>query len=52
MTCVNAMPVYGMQCNRQNRLESETGEHVFSVFPGALCKWIGPHVVEMEALLH
>ena len=30
MTCVNAMPVYGMQWNRQNRLESETGEHVFS----------------------
>jgi len=30
MTCGNAMPVYGMQWNRQNRLESETGEHVFS----------------------
>ncbi len=50
MTCVNAMPVYG------NEIESAELARVWNRgacdFPRALCKWIGPHVVEMEALLH
>jgi hypothetical protein len=50
MTCVNAMPVYG------NAMESAESAEVWNRgacdFPWALCKWIGPHVVEMEALLH
>ena len=50
MTCVNAMPVYG------NAMESAESAEVWNRgacdFPRALCKWIGPHVVEMEGLLH
>ena len=50
MTCVNAMPVYG------NAMESAELARVWNRgacdFPRALRKWIGPHVVDMEALLH
>ena len=50
MTCANAMSVY------DHAIELAELARVWNRgacdFPRALCKWIGPHVVEMEALLH
>ena len=45
------MPVYGHACKRigQIRWSQKQGS---MWFPRALCEWIGPHVVKMEALLY
>ena len=51
MTCVNAMSVYGHACKRIGRIRwSQKQGSIW--FPRALCEWIGPLVVKMEALLY
>ncbi len=50
MTCVNAVPMHG---HAKEPAEIIGVQHRGACdFPRALLEWIGPHVVEMEALLH
>jgi hypothetical protein len=50
MTCVNAMPMHG---HTKELAEFIGIQHRGAYdFPRAPLEWIGPHVVEMEALLH
>ncbi len=50
MTCVNVMPMHG---HTKEPAEFIGVQHRGACdFPRALLEWIGPHVVEMEALLH
>jgi hypothetical protein len=50
MTCVNAMPMHG---HAKEPAEFTGVQHRGAFdFLRALLEWIGPHVVEMEALLH
>ncbi len=50
MTCVNATPMHG---HTKKPAEFIQVQHRGACdFPRALLEWIGPHVVDMEALLH
>jgi hypothetical protein len=50
MTCVNATPMHGQTKEPAKFIGVQ--HRGACDFPRALLEWIGPHVVEMEALFH